>query len=78
MRGYEKVQCFVYMFLLESQATDLVEVLKDKNDNSINIIRVDFDESFWEEEIMLRLEEFISDFYNFMEDPKRKLKLLTV
>jgi len=78
LRGYEKVQCFVYMFLLESQATDLVEVLKDTNDNSINIIRVDFDESFWEEEIMLRLEEFISDFYNFLEDSKRKLKLLTV
>lgn len=78
LRGYEKVQCFVYMFLLESHSTDLVEVLKDKNDNSINIIRVDFDESFWEEEIMLRLEEFISDFYNFMEDPKRKLKLLTI
>ena len=78
LRSYEKVQCFVYMFLLESNATDLVEVLKDKNDNSINIIRVDFDESFWEEEIMLRLEEFISDFYNFLEDSKRKLKLLTV
>jgi len=78
LRGYEKVQCFVYMFLLESHSTDLVEVLKDKNDNSINIIRVDFDESFWEEEIMLRLEEFISDFYNFLEDPKRKLKLLTI
>ena len=78
LRDYEKVQCFVYMFLLESQATDLVEVLKDKNDNSLNIIRVEFDESFWEEEIMLRLEDFISDFYNFMEDPKRKLKLLTI
>jgi hypothetical protein len=78
LRGYEKIQCFVYMFLLESKATDLVEVLKDKNDNSINIIRVDFNESFWEKEIMLRLEDFISDFYNFMEDPKRKLKLLTI
>ena len=78
LRGYEKVQCFVYMFLLESLSTDLVEVLKDKNDNSINIIKVDFEETFWEEEIMLRLEEFISDFYNFLEDPKRKLKILTV
>ena len=78
LRGYEKVQCFVYMFLLESNATDLVEVLKDKNDNSINIIRVDFNESFWEKEIMLRLEEFIRDFYIFLEDPKRKLKLLTI
>ena len=78
LRDYEKVQCFVYMFLLESNAADLVEVLKDKNDDSINIIRVDFNESFWEKEIMLRFEEFISDFYIFLEDPKRKLKLLTI
>ena len=28
LRNYEKVQCYVYMFLLESFETDLVEVLK--------------------------------------------------
>jgi len=76
LRDYEKVQCYVYMFLLEAENTKLVEVLKDKNDNSINIIDVEFNEKFWEEEIMLRFEEFVSDFYNFLEDPKRKLLMV--
>ena len=52
LRNYEKVQCYVYMFLLESFETDLVEVLKKPNDNSINIINVPFDDQFWEKEIM--------------------------
>ena len=76
LRDYEKVQCYVYMFLLEAENTKLVEVLKDKNDNSINIIDVEFNEKFWEEEIMLRFEEFVSDFYNFLEDPNRKLLMV--
>jgi hypothetical protein len=76
LRDYEKVQCFVYMFLLESETTDLVEVLKQKDDNSINIINVKFNEHFWEAEIMMRLEEFISDFYIFLEDPKKKMELI--
>ena len=76
LRDYEKVQCFVYMFLLESETTDLVEVLKQKDDNSINIINVKFNEHFWEDEIMMRLEEFISDFYIFLEDPKKKMALI--
>ena len=76
LRDYEKVQCYVYMFLLEAENTKLVEVLKDKHDNSINIIDVEFNEKFWEEEIMLRFEEFVSDFYNFLEDPNRKLLMV--
>jgi len=76
LRNYEKVQCYVYMFLLESNNTDLVEVLKKPDDNSFNIINIKFDESFWEEQIMLKLEEFINDFYNFLEDSKRKINLL--
>ena len=76
LRDYEKVQCYSYMFLLESSETDLVEVLKNPNDNSINIINVKFDENFWEKEIMVNLENFINDFYEFLENDKRKLNLL--
>ena len=76
LRDYEKVQCYSYMFLLESHKTELVEVLKQSDDNSINIIHIDFDETFWEEQIMFKLEEFINDFYNFLEDSNRKLELL--
>lgn len=76
LRDYEKVQCYSYMFLLESCETDLVEVLKNPNDNSINIINIKFDENFWEKEIMVNLENFINDFYEFLENDKRKLNLL--
>ena len=76
LRNYEKVQCYVYMFLLESFETDLVEVLKKPNDNSINIINIPFDDHFWEKEIMYNLEVFINDFYDFLENDKRKMDLL--
>ena len=64
------------MFLLESNNTELVEVLKQHNNNDINIIKIAFDEAFWESQIMLKLEEFIADFYIFLEDPIRQINLL--
>jgi len=76
VRDYEKIQCYCYMFLLESNTTELVEVLKQHNNNDINIIKIAFDEEFWESQIMLKLEEFIADFYIFLEDPKRQINLL--
>ena len=76
VRDYEKIQCYCYMFLLESTTTELVEVLKQLNNNDINIIKIAFDEEFWESQIMLKLEEFIADFYIFIEDPKRQINLL--
>ena len=76
LRNYEKVQCYVYMFLLESFETDLVEVLKKPGDNSINIINVPFDDQFWEKEIMYNVEVFINDFYDFLENDKRKIAIL--
>jgi len=76
LRDYEKIQCYCYMFLLESNNTELVEVLKQHNNNDINIIKIAFDEEFWESQIMLKLEEFIADFYIFLEDPKRQINLL--
>ena len=76
VRDYEKIQCYCYMFLLKSNTTELVEVLKQHNNNDINIIKIAFDEEFWESQIMLKLEEFIADFYIFIEDPKRQINLL--
>ena len=76
LRNYEKVQCYVYMFLLESFETDLIEVLKKPGDNSMNIINIKFDDKFWEKEIMYNLEVFINDFYDFLENDKRKISLL--
>lgn len=76
LRNYEKVQCYTYMYLLDSLNTELIEVLKKPNDNSINIIKIPFNEHFWENEIMVKLEDFINDFYEFLEDNDRKTQLL--
>ena len=76
LRNYEKVQCYTYMFLLDSLKTELIEVLKKPNDNSINIIEIPFEEDFWENQIMVKLDEFINDFYDFLENSERKLKLI--
>ena len=76
LRDYEKVQCYTYMYLLNSFNTELIEVLKKKEDNSINIIKVPFETDFWENEILAKLEEFINEFYDFLESPLKKMNLL--
>lgn len=76
LRNYEKVQCYTYMYLLDSLNTELVEVLKKPDDDSINIIKIPFEENFWINEIITKLEDFINDFYDFLENTERKLKLL--
>lgn len=76
LRDYEKVQCYAYMYALETQKCQLVEVLKKKEDQSINIIDIEFDDKFWEDKICDRVQEFIQDFYDFMDNPKRKMDLL--
>lgn len=75
LKEYEKVQCYVYMFLLDIQKTHLCETLKSKDDSTLNIIEIDFDEIYWES-ILSKTEEFINDFYEFMENKKRKLEIL--
>ena len=76
LRNYEKVQCYAYMYMLDTDKCELVEVLKNKEDQSINIIKIEFDDDFWEVDLLLRLEDFINDFYEFMENKKRKIALI--
>ena len=76
LRDYEKVQCYVYMYLLGIDKTHLVETLKSQENRKINIIQVDFEEKYWEF-ILEKTMEFIEDFYNFINDKKRKIKLLS-
>lgn len=76
LRDYEKVQCYVYMYLLGINKTHLVETLKSQENRKINIIEVEFEEKYWEF-IIEKTMEFIEDFYNFICDKKRKIKLLS-
>ena len=75
LKEYEKVQCYVYMYLLDIWETHLVETLKSKDDNTINIIEIQFDEDYWEM-IIEKTTIFIEDFYDFIENKQRKIKLL--
>ena len=62
--------------LLGINKTHLVETLKSQENRKINIIQVDFEEKYWEF-ILEKTMEFIEDFYNFINDKKRKIKLLS-
>jgi len=77
LKEYEKVQCYVYMYLMDIEKTHLVETMKSKKDNSINIIEVQFEAEYWEI-IIEKTMEFIEDFYKFINDKNRKIELLAI
>jgi hypothetical protein len=75
LKEYEKVQCYVYMYLMGIEKTHLTETMKSKKDNSINIIEIEFEAEYWEM-IIEKTMEFIEDFYKFINDKNRKIELL--
>lgn len=76
LRDYEKVQCYVYMYLLGIGKTHLVETLKSQENRKINIIEVNYEDNYWDF-IMEKTMIFIEDFYDFILDKKRKIKILS-
>lgn len=77
LRDYEKVQCFAYMFALNKQKVNLAECYKKKDNIEMNVIDIPWDEDFWNDEIMHNLSNFVDDFYNFLENDDRKIKLIS-
>ena len=75
VRNYEKVQCYAYMFLLDIPVIDLAETLKS-NQSLMNINTINFDDDYWDNHIETKIEVFVDDFYNFLEDPERQYRLL--
>tara|TARA_Y100000590_G_scaffold354721_1_gene408100 strand:- start:1274 stop:2134 length:861 start_codon:yes stop_codon:yes gene_type:complete len=69
LRDYEKIQCHIYMKLLDLNDTDLVECFKD-DDVKINVIEVKFDNLFYENEIEARLFNFINYLIDIIDDSK--------
>ena len=78
LRDYEKVQCYAYMYVLDIHKIHLAETLKSNKSNAMNIIEIDFDLKFWEKSIEKKIEEFVDDFYNFLENEDRKYRLLSI
>lgn len=82
LRDYEKVQIYAYMFALNIKNAHLVECLQhnlndlDNLSKNINIISVSWDDTFWENEIMVPLNNFADDFYEFINSDSRKLDIL--
>lgn len=76
LRDYEKVQTMTYMFLLEKQKSRLVETLKTRDETQMNVIEVDWDNEFWESEVIDKLKSFSNDFEKLMNSSKKKLKFL--
>ena len=76
VRDYEKVQCYAYMYLLDIPATDLAETLK-ADQSTMNINTINFEEDYWNNHIEIKIEVFVDDFYNFLEDPLRQYELLS-
>lgn len=75
LREYEKVQIMCYIYLFESLKGDLVEAFKRKDNTTINIIQVDFDQNYMNN-IILKLILFSNYFYDFISNNDMKINLL--
>jgi hypothetical protein len=62
LRDYEKVQTLIYMKLFNLENLDLIEILRKDDKIESNIINIDFDSEFWEEQILQRIKIYIADF----------------
>jgi len=78
LRGYEKVQVFSYLYILELENARLVECYKKKDNCDINVIDIEFDQDYWDNEIMSKVIEFASMFENFMENREKRVKLADI
>ena len=76
LRDYEKVQTMTYMFLLKKTNSRLVESLKTKTDTKMNVIEVDWDQEFWDNEVIVPTKKFINDFEILLESKEKKMELL--
>ena len=76
LREYEKIQTYCYMFILESNKSQLVETYMKGQQPEVNIIDVEFEEIYWNY-IYHRITQFIEYFNNFMKNDELKIKLLS-
>ena len=79
--SYEMIQVQMYLHLLEMNKAILVECMKTKNDNmtieDVNVVSVNKDTSYWEMEILPKLEGFVDFITRIIHDEKLQNKFLT-
>ena len=76
LRNYEKVQIMTYLFLHKSSKGYLIEALKNKGNNNMNVIIVDYDEKYFKESILDKIIGFISFFEKLIGDEEFKINYL--
>ena len=75
LREYEKIQTYCYMYILESNKSQLVETYMKGTQPEINIIDVEFEEIYWTF-IFSRINTFVEYFNLFLENDELKIDLL--
>lgn len=76
LRNYEKVQMYIYMYLLESKECHLIECLKNNQDCDYNIIKVQYEADYFDK-IKLKLKKFTKFFNKLLKNNSLKIKLYT-
>ncbi len=76
MRDYEKPQIQAYMYILGLPKGHLVESIKKNGQINMNIIEEDFDIDYWNNVILIRLNNFIKLFHLFLENSDLKTYIL--
>ena len=76
MRDYEKPQIQTYMYILGLPRGHLVESFKRGGEIKLNIIEEDFDENYWNDFIMKKLNNFIKLFHLFLNNVDLKTYVL--
>jgi len=76
VKDYEKIQCYAYMYSLDIPIIHLAEILKSQKNSDMNIFPIEFDEEFWQKDIVDNINIFVDRFYDFLKDPKQKIELL--
>lgn len=76
VRSYEKIQIMSYLHIFELKKAHLVESLKKKSKPIINIICVDFDKKYFDENIINPVKKFSNFFNLFLKNPDFKTMLL--
>ena len=65
------------MYVLDLDEVHLAEIMKSSKDNKMNIFPIVFDEKFWENEIMKSMENFVNEFYDFLDNVPMKIHLMS-
>ena len=76
LREYEKIQTFSYMYILESNKSQLVETFMKGQQPEVNIIDIEFEQIYWDY-IYHRITQFVEYFNEFMKNETLKKKLLS-